>query len=140
MSIDTDLPLSSIPPLIVLLEHFAVCRLPAESAFPEWAMPGDLLALVRTRDELSVVCAERFVPPEVKAERGWRALQVQGPLDFSMVGVLAAITLPLARAGVSIFSISTYETDYLLVKENHLERAEQALTQAGFLVLSYVKN
>jgi uncharacterized protein len=140
MSLETDLPVSSIPPLVVLLEHFAVCRLPADAAFPEWAVPGDLLALVRTRDELSVVCAERFVPPEVKAERGWRALQVQGQLDFAMVGVLASIVVPLARAGVSIFTISTYETDYILVKETHLERATQALAQAGFLVMSYAKS
>jgi hypothetical protein len=135
---ETDLP------LVVLPEKLAVCRLPAEAAVPDWADPAllypgsDLLSVVRTRDELSLVCSERFVPPEVKAERGWRALQVQGSLDFSMVGVLASIALPLARAGVSIFVISTFETDYVLVKESALERAVQALGQAGFLVLNYV--
>jgi hypothetical protein len=97
------------------------------------------LAFIRTRDELTVVCVERLVPPEVIAERGWRALQVQGPLDFALVGVLAAITVPLAEAGVSIFAISTYDTDYILVKEEALERAIQALGQAGFLVLNHVR-
>lgn len=129
---ETDLP------LILLSDRLAVCRLAADAPFPDWATPGDLLGLVRTRDELSIVCAERFVPPEVRSERGWRALQVQGPLDFSMVGVLAAIALPLARAGVSIFAISTYETDYILFKESALERTLHALTQAGFLVINHV--
>jgi len=93
-------------PLILLPERLAVCRLPAEAPFPDWARPGDLLSFTRTRDELSVVCAERFVPPEMRAERGWRALQVQGVLDFALVGVLASICVPLARAGVSIFALS----------------------------------
>lgn len=126
-------------PLFILPDRLAVCRLSADAPFPEWAYPGDLLALVRSRDELSVVCAERFVPPEVRAERGMRALMVQGPLDFSLTGVLASIAVPLARAGVSIFSISTYDTDYILVREESLERAVNALGQAGFLVLNYVR-
>jgi uncharacterized protein len=125
-------------PLLVLSDRLAVCRLAADAPFPEWARPGDLLALVRTRDELSVVCMERLVPPEVLAERGWRAFQVQGPLDFSLVGVLAAITVPLARAGVSIYALSTFDTDYILVKEENLDRAIQALGQSGFLVMNYV--
>lgn len=125
-------------PLILLAERLAVCRLPAGAQFPDWAREGELLALVRTASELSVVCADRFVPPEVKAERGWRVFQAQGPLDFSQVGVLASITVPLAKAGVSLFALSTYDTDYILVKESALERAVQALNQAGFLVMSHV--
>ena len=92
--------------------------------------------MIRTREELSVVCSERFVPPEVNAERGWRAFQVQGPLDFSLVGVLAEIAEPLAKAGVSIFTLSTYATDFVLVKDSALERALEVLTQAGFQVLN----
>jgi hypothetical protein len=132
MSTETNLPLNILP------DHLAVCRLAAEAPIPEWAPPGNLLALVRTPDELSVVCEERYVPPEVNAERGWRALRVQGPLDFSMIGVLASIATPLAQAGVSIFALSTYETDYILIKESSLERAVYALNQAGFLVLNHV--
>ena len=128
MSLQQDLP------LVILPDKLAVCRLAVEASFPEWARPGDLLAFIRSRDELTVVCVERLVPPEVVAERAWRALQVQGPLDFALVGVLAAITAPLAAAGVSIFALSTYDTDYVLVKEDALERAVQALSQAGFLV------
>jgi len=133
MSLETDLP------LVILPDRLAVCRLAADALFPDWARPGYLLALVRTPDELSVVCEERLVPPEVKAERGWRAFQVQGPLDFSLVGVLAALLTPLGMAGVSVFALSTFETDYILVKENSLERAIQALVQAGFLVLKDVR-
>jgi hypothetical protein len=125
-------------PLVLLAERLAVCRLAAEAPFPDWTHPGDLLALVRTREELSIVCQERYVPPDVRAERGWRAFQVQGPLDFSMLGVLAAIATPLAQAGVSIFVISTYDTDYFLVKEAVLYRAQQTLQQAGFLVMNDV--
>lgn len=132
MSLDHDLP------LVLLPESLAVCRLPADSEFPEWASANHLMAFVRTQDELSVVCAEKLVPPEVKAERGWRAFQVQGPLDFSMIGVLASITEPLARVGVSVFALSTYDTDYILIKEDSVPRAQTALEGAGFLVLNYV--
>jgi hypothetical protein len=133
MSLQQDLP------LVILPDKLAVCRLAVEAPFPDWARPGDLLAFIRSRDELTVVCVERLVPPEVIAERGWRALQVQGPLDFALVGVLAAITAPLAEAGVSVFALSTYDTDTILVKEEALERAIQALGQAGFLVLNHVR-
>lgn len=121
-------------PLSVLRVRLAVCRLPAEAAWPDWAMEGTLLALVRTPQEVSIVCEERYVPPEVKAERGWRALRVEGPLDFSLVGILASITAPLAAAGVSIFALSTFDTDYVLVKETSLEKTRQALELAGLQV------
>jgi len=124
----TDIPLNLLP------GRLAVCWLPPDAPFPEWARPGELFALIQTRDETSVLCAERFVPPEVKAERGWRAIQVQGPLDFTTLGVLAAISAPLAQAGISIYALSTYDTDYVLVKDEWLERAMWALNQAGFLI------
>jgi uncharacterized protein len=133
MSTETNLP------LVILPDQLAVCRLPAEAEFPDWAQPGDLLALIRTRDELTVVCQERLVPPEVHAERGWRAIQVLGSLDFSMVGVLASIATPLAQAGVSLYALSTFETDYILIKESAVERAVYALGQAGFLVMNHVR-
>jgi hypothetical protein len=133
MNSQTDLPLMILP------ERLAVCRLSADSPYPDWARSSDLLALIQTRDELSVVCAERFVPPEVRAERNWRAFQVQGPLEFTLVGVLASISVPLARAGISVFALSTFDTDYILVKEEALERAVHALSQAGFLVLNHVR-
>ena len=126
-------------PLILLPDRLAVCRLNPDAQLPDWAHPGDLLAFVRTREELSIVCPEKYVPPEITAERGWRVFQVQGPLDFSLVGLLAAITAPLAESGVSIFAVSTFDTDFILVKDAQLSRAQAALHQAGFTVMNYVR-
>jgi uncharacterized protein len=126
---------ASLPPGLVLSlmpGGFAVCRLPSSAPFPRWAhRSSGFFALIHTPDELCVVCAEENVPLAVRAERGWCLLQVHGPLDFSLVGVLTSLTLPLAQAGVSIFALSTYDTDYLLVRRADLERAAQALIRAG---------
>ena len=123
------------PPLILLSERLAICRLNADAELPHWANSDDLLAFIRTQDELSVICSEQFVPPGVQSERGFRAFMVQGPLDFSVVGLLAAITEPLAISGISIFAISTYDTDYVLVKEAEISRARVVLIEAGFSVI-----
>lgn len=120
----------------VLPGLLAVCQLPAEAPTPEWAISKELLAITRTSDELSIVCAQGQIPDNVIAERGWRALKVAGPLDFSLVGVLASLAAPLAEVNVSIFALSTYDTDYILIKENDLERACQALKLAGHKVHS----
>jgi len=114
--------------------QLAVCRLPADADFPGWARSTGLLALVRTADELSVVCEERDVPTGIKIESGWRAFQVEGPLDFALTGILASIAAPLAEAGVAIFAISTFDTDYVLVKESDLPIALRALSQVGHQV------
>ncbi|HEU4404890.1 MAG TPA: ACT domain-containing protein [Polyangiaceae bacterium] len=121
------------PPLRleVLAEPLAVCRLGPRDPAPAWASSGPLQALVRSEGELSAVCADRAVPPGVRAERGFRALRVAGPLDFALTGVLAAIAAPLAREGVSIFAVSTFDTDYVLVREGDLGRALAALAAAG---------
>jgi len=117
--------------LSVLPEILAVCRLPAEGIIPPWAIGENLFALVRTKDEMSIVCLEANVPQDVQSERDWRALKVQGPLDFSLVGILADFASILAEVQISIFAISTYDTDYLLVKENQLGDSLEALRQAG---------
>ena len=122
------------PQLRLLGTRLAVCRLPVEAGYPDWARSEDLLALVRTARELSVVCAERFVPSAVKAEPGWRVLEIAGPLEFSLVGVLAGLANVLAAAAVAVFVISTFDTDYILVKEDALERATAALSNAGYEV------
>lgn len=110
---------------------FAVCRLAAEEPLPAWATGGPFVSVTRTDAELSVVCAEDALPAGVRSERGWRCLRVRGPLGFGMTGILASIALPLAGSGVSIFVVSTYDTDYLLVQERDLERARDALERAG---------
>jgi uncharacterized protein len=119
--------------LSLLATTLAVCRLDAQAPLPAW-LQGEFIAVVRTANELSAVCDAAVVPGDVLAERGWRVLCVQGPLDFSLVGVLAALSKVLADAGVSIFAISTYDTDYLLIKDASLEAAILALRQAGHVV------
>jgi hypothetical protein len=89
---------------------------------------------MRTKDELTVVCEEIRVPTGFLVEKGWRALKVQGPLEFSMIGVLATLAVTMAASDVSIFVLSSYDTDYILVKENDLDRAKQALVESGHLV------
>jgi hypothetical protein len=118
--------------LELLPAEYLICRLPAEAPFPTWARGENLLALIRTADELSVVCegTDGF-PDDVRVEDDWRALKVRGPLDFSLVGVLADLAGALAQVDVSIFALSTFDTDYLLVKSADLPAAIEALNQAG---------
>ena len=120
--------------LLVLPETYAVCRLEKDAAAPDWGTRGLFSSITRTEEELSVVCAEAQVPGGVRREGGWRVLKVQGPLDFSLTGVLASLTVPLAREGISVFALSTFDTDYLLVKEEKLEKAIQALREEGYAI------
>ncbi len=115
--------------------RMAVCRLDPSSEVPGWATEAALFSVMRTPDELSVVCPERNVPLGVKSEAGWRVLALEGPFEFSAVGVLASVASPLAEAGVSIFALSTYDTDYVLVKEEGVDRAVSVLRERGHEVL-----
>ncbi|GAB4474685.1 MAG: ACT domain-containing protein [Anaerolineae bacterium] len=96
---------------------------------------GDFSSITRTPDELSVVCAEDNVPPGTRSEGGWCCLKLAGPFAFDMTGVLASILVPLAEAGIGILGISTFDTDYVLVKAEHLDAALDALERAGHQVL-----
>ncbi|HMB91624.1 MAG TPA: ACT domain-containing protein, partial [Rhodothermales bacterium] len=117
--------------LTILPGDLAICRLPASAPVPNWAMRGDCYTVTRTQDELSIVCAQQFVPEGAKQEAGWACLKVQGPLDFGLTGILASLVNPLAEAGISVFAISTFDTDYLLVKRATLAQALDALSEAG---------
>jgi uncharacterized protein len=121
--------------LAVLPEPLAICRLSVDEAVPDWAMLGEFVSITHTGDELSIVCAEENVPSDVKADRGWRALKVEGPLDLALMGVLASLANPLAEAKINIFAISTFDTDYLLVKGYYLDRACETLRQVGHVVV-----
>lgn len=118
--------------ILLLPETYAVCRLEKKAPIPKWGIKGGLSSITRTEEELSVVCLEKQIPRVVKKEGGWRVLKVEGPLDFSLTGVLASLAAPLASEGISVFALSTYDTDFLLVKEGKLEKAIQALREEGF--------
>lgn len=120
--------------LTLLPDTFAVCRLAPTAPIPAWADAGHFTAITRTPDELSIVCRQDHVPDDITAERDWRCLKVAGPLDFALTGILAALAAPLAHAGISIFALSTYATDYLLVKETSIAQAVTVLRDAGWIV------
>ncbi len=114
----------------VLPGELAVCRMSAEGPPPAWLFHAEarFFSLMRTPEETSIVCPVGDVPPSVeRADRGWRALKVDGPLPLTMTGVTAKLTTPLASAGIPVFALSTYDTDYLLIKSEHLERAVSLL-------------
>ena len=115
----------------LLSDQFAVVRLDPSDPLPSWAQSQVLSSVTRTGDELSVLCPQAQVPAGVRREDGFRALVVRGPLDFSAVGILVAIAQPLAQAGIAILAISTFDTDYVLVREADLPLTEQTLTGAG---------
>ena len=111
--------------------QLAVCRFPADSPLPAWVLHAEaqFFSITRTPEEMSVVCAEDDLPPSVErdVERDWRAFAVAGPLPFGLTGVVSGITSPLAAAGIPVFVVSTYDTDYLLVKAADFVRARVIL-------------
>ena len=125
--------------LELLSWRLAVCKIPPDARLDLPERFGEFWSYMVTPEERSLVCltglVEKILPPGTQAETGWRALRVAGNLDFALVGILASIANPLAQAGVSIFALSTYDTDYVLVKESELERAVGALTTAGFPIV-----
>ena len=108
-----------------------MCRFACDAPIPTGALEGEFFCVARTRDELSIVCLEGRCPDGAVIERGWIALQLQGPFPFSMSGVLASFLQPLAAAQIPIYAISTFDTDYVLIKHANLEHAVLALGAAG---------
>lgn len=114
---------------------YAIVKLAHDAAIPDWATQGGFFSVTRTADELSLVTAESSVPAGLDASRGWRLLKVHGPFAFSEIGIVAALANPLARIGVGIFVISTFDTDYLLVQQEEIPVAVEALEHAGHRIL-----
>ncbi len=120
--------------LTILPDRYAICRLDSKAPLPEWAVGDDFVSVSRTRDELSIVCPERNLPRDASCSRGWRILKCEGPLDYTLTGIIASLAEPLADAGVTIFPLATHDTDYVLIKEPQLDLAIQALTGYGHAV------
>ena len=125
-----NVPIRSLR-LSVLEERLAVCRPDPGSETPAWALAAPYFSVTRTADELSVVCSEHDVPPEVLCERGWRALKLEGPFEFGKMDMLPSVAVPLAEREVSILAIATYDTDYAFVQESQLNLAGRALRERG---------
>ena len=98
-----------------------ICRLESPEEIPSWVNDSEFFSITKTKEELSIVCPEQNIPDGTRSEKGWRAFKIEGPIDFSEIGVLSSILSPLAEACISIFAVSTFDTDYLLVKNEQLE-------------------
>lgn len=127
--------MAKIPLAVTLLPgYYSVCRLDPAKAAPPWATKGEFFSVTCTRDEMSVVVSRESVPEEVVQDAGWRCFRVEGPLPLTAIGVLATLAAALSQASVSLFAVSTYDTDYFLVKDETVETATQALANAGHFV------
>lgn len=119
----------------LLKEKYGVCRLDKDEAIPGWAINSDFYSVAKTMDELSIVCSQDSIPNEVNCEKDWRVLKVEGPLDFSLIGILSSISTILAQESISIFAISTYDTDYILIKSDNIDKAIDVLSKENYKVI-----
>ena len=114
---------------------FSVCKV---TDYTEIDIESPFVFTGRTEQEKSLVCPTTIVPQNTTdREDGWRAFRVCGKMDFSLVGILSGITGILAEGGISVFAISTYDTDYVLVKDDEFENALMALKNAGYSIENY---
>lgn len=121
--------------LKLLKDTYVVCRLEKDSSIPSWAFDGEFSSITKTDDELSIVCLQDNIPDNIKCERDWRILKIQGPLDFSLIGILSKISGLMAENNISIFAVSTYDTDYILLKNDKLENAIRVLENDIYKVI-----
>ncbi|WP_446897127.1 ACT domain-containing protein [Clostridium sp. LBM24168] len=119
----------------LLKEKFCVCRLNRDEDIPKWIKDDEFYSVTRTSEELSIVCVQNDIPDDIQCEKDWRILKIQGPLDFSLIGVLASISNILSENDISIFAISTYDTDYILVKNSDISNAVNSLSNSGYEIL-----
>jgi hypothetical protein len=114
-----------------LSDPYAIVHLPPDAPVPAWATKGDFTSVTRSVDELSVVCPADNLPADVHSEHRWICYKLEGPVPFSLTGVLLSFIEPLSENGVPIFAISTYDTDYVLLQEEFAGVAQQFLDEAG---------
>lgn len=121
----------------LLKDKYGVCRLDKNESIPTWAQNGEFFSITKTADELSIVCDEENIPDNKKCEKDWKVLKIEGPLDFSLIGILSSISSILASRGISIFAVSTYDTDYILIKNKDIDKAVESLIEERYEVLGY---
>ena len=120
--------------LSLLKDMYAICVYPHIASIPEWALMTSLCSITRTEKELTIVCPQSVVPPGCECDKNWRCFRIDGSFDFNQIGVISSLATPLAEGGISIFVVSTYDTDYILVKEEKVEHAITVLTNDGHLI------
>jgi uncharacterized protein len=123
--------------LSLLEGRFAVVQLEPNASIPAWVLEGGFFTVSKTSEELSIVCLESNVPTnssDLRLERDWACLKLQGPFEFSLTGILLSVLEPLAQANIGIFALSTFNTDYVLVKAEHLEKAIVVIESVGHRV------
>lgn len=122
--------------LIVGNERLAIARLNPDEELPNLGGIGEFFSITKTPEEISIVIPEKYLVSSWKCDSGWRYLKVKGPLDFDLVGILASILNPLSEDGINVFTISTFDTDYILVKQRNLNRTIEVLKKNGFKILT----
>lgn len=120
--------------LLLLDEMYGICVFPGTNPIPEWAAMTSLFSVTRTEKELTIVCPQSIIPPDSEQDLNWLCFRIDGSFDLNQIGVISSLAVPLAQAGISIFVVSSYDTDYILVKEEKVEKAIAVLSDNGHLI------
>ncbi len=122
--------------LKLLKGKYSVCRINKDDEIPKWIFNEEFFSITKTEDELSIVCLQDKIKDDVLCERNWKILKIEGPLDFSLIGILSKISTLMANNNISIFAISTYDTDYILIKEESIDKAIEVLINNNYNVIT----
>ena len=120
--------------LSLLKDKYGICTLPNTAPIPDWALTQSLASITRTEKELTIVCRLEILPSQYQSGLKWRCFKIDGSFDLNQIGVISSISSPLAHAGISIYVISTYDTDYFLIQEQNLEQTISALSNSGHYI------
>jgi len=125
--------------LCVLPGHYAICSFPPDATLPDWVDRPSFLSTTKTPKEITVVCEENQVPGECKKSDNWKCIKIEGRFDLDAVGVLAGIAGPLAQSKISLYVISTFETDYILIHANDIDKAVSCLENFGHSFMGVIE-
>jgi len=120
--------------LSLLKDKYGICTLPNTAPIPDWALTQSLASITRTEKELTIVCRLEILPSQYQSDLKWRCFKIDGSFDLNQIGVISSISSPLADAGISIYVISTYDTDYFLIQEQNLEQTISVLSNSGHYI------
>lgn len=120
----------------ILEDLYSICKLPPNDDIPDWMNINKFYSVTKTDEELSILCVQQNIPNDIECEKDWKVLKINSKLDFSLVGVISQISKLLAENSISIFVISTFDTDYICIKEKDLLKSIEILKQAGNIFLN----